>query len=89
MYFSAACSIPDPSSAMVVVTGGHENYKEVSRYGRGAVLYCSVLYCTVLYCRYGREGWIADLPPLNVGRYYHGCGGYVFDGEMVSRGDSL
>ena len=58
MYFSAACSIPDPSSAMVVVTGGHENYKEVSRYGRGAVQ--PVLHCTVLYCTAGM-GWRAGL----------------------------
>ena len=48
------------------------------------VLYCTALYCTVLYCRYGLEGWLADLPPLNVGRRVHGCGGYVSDGEMVS-----
>ena len=48
------------------------------------VLYFTVLYCTVLYCRYGLEGWIEDLPSLNVGRYWHGCGGYVSDGDLVS-----
>ena len=30
------------------------------------------------------EGWLEDLPPLNVGRSRHGCGGYVSDGDMVS-----
>ena len=51
------------------------------------VLYCTVLYCTVLYFRYGLEGWIADLPQLHVGRFSHGCGGYVSDGDLVSTGE--
>ena len=25
-----------------------------------------------------------DLPPLNVGRFEHGCGSYVSGGDMVS-----
>ena len=53
----------------------------VSRYGLGN---CTVLYHTVLYCRYGLEGWLEDLPPLNVGRYGHGCGSYVSGGDLVS-----
>ena len=48
------------------------------------VLYCAVLYCTVLYCRYGLEGWLEDLPQLNVGRFEHGCGSYVSGADMVS-----
>ena len=75
-----ACSIPDPSSATVIVTGGAFTLDTVNRY-------CTVLYCTVLYCtvsRYGLEGWVEDLSPLNVGRSRHGCGGYVSDGDMVS-----
>ena len=52
-----ACSIPDPSSATVVVTGGAHTLDTVSRY----VLYCTVLYCTVLYC----SVLSADLWPLS------------------------
>ena len=48
------------------------------------LLYYDLLYCTVLYCRYGLEGWMEDLPPLNVGRFEHGCGSYVSGGDMVS-----
>ena len=64
MYFSDACSIPDPSSATVLVTGGYYTAKTVSRYAR--------------------EGWVEDLPPLNVGRSMHGCGSYVSGGDLVS-----
>ena len=59
-----ACSIQDPSSATVLVTGGEDTLKTVSRYSL--------------------QGWVEDLPLLNVGRYYHGCGGYVSSGDMVS-----
>ena len=87
MYYRDACSIPDPSSATVLVTGGYYTPDTVSRYSTVlycTVLYCTVLYCTVLYCRYGLQGWVEDLPSLNVGRYYHGCGGYVSSGDMGS-----
>ena len=81
MYYSAACSVPDPFSTTVIMTGGTFSMNTVSRYGLGN---CTVLYRTVLYCRYGLEGWLEDLPPLNVGRREHGCGSYVSDGELVS-----
>ena len=47
VYDRFACSIPDPSSASVIVIGGFNTQNKVSRYSR-AGLYC-VLYCTV-YC---------------------------------------
>ena len=53
MYCRQACSIPDPSSASVLVTGGYYYALDtVSRYGLEGctVLYCTVLYCIVLYC---------------------------------------
>ena len=57
LYFTRyACSIPDPFSATVLVTGGAHTLDTVSRFG----LYCTVLYCTVLYCTAGtggRAGW--------------------------------
>ena len=81
MYHRAACSIPDPSSATVVVTGGYNTLNTVSRYRRED---CTVLYCAVLFCRYGLEGWREDMPLLNVGRWDHGCGGYVSGGDLVS-----
>ena len=61
---STACSIPDPSSTTVIVTGGEYTLKTVSRYGR--------------------DGWVEDLPPLRVGRNNHGCGSYVSGKDMVS-----
>ena len=46
MYYRYACSIPDPSSATVIVTGGYYFALDtVSRYGLEG---CTVLYCTVL-----------------------------------------
>merc|ERR1719150_2878405 len=59
---ASACSIPDPLSATVLVTGGSNTMTRVSRYSRA--------------------GWLADLPPLSVGRYNHACGGYVSDGDL-------
>ena len=35
--------------------------------------------------RYNRNGWVEDLAKLIVGRYSHGCAGYMRDGELVSR----
>ena len=64
MFYRLACSIPDPSSATVLVTGGWPTFATVSRYGL--------------------EGWLEDLPPLNVGRREHGCGSYVSGGDLVS-----
>ena len=26
---------------------------------------------------YNVDGWVEDLPKLNMGRYYHGCGHYI------------
>ena len=37
-----------------------------------------------MYYRYGRAGWLEDLPSLNMGRLHHGCGSYVSGGDMVS-----
>ena len=34
--------------------------------------------------RYNRSGWVEDLANITVGRYYHGCAGYMKDGELVS-----
>ena len=80
MYQRYACSIPDPSTASVIVTGGRDTRTTVSRYIQQG---CTVLYCTVLYCRYGEQGWLEDLPKLNVGRDNHGCGSYMSGPDMV------
>lgn len=58
-----ACSIPDPSSATVMVTGGEYTQTTVSRYGR--------------------TGWLEDLPSLTVGRRQHACGSYMSGGVSV------
>ena len=69
MYYRLACSIPDPSSATVLVTGGfYTPGNIVSRYGRDGwrtVLYCIVLHCTVLYCVKVWEGWVAGGPAIS------------------------
>ena len=69
VFLRAACSIPDPSTGTVLVTGGitsgYQTLDAVSRYGL--------------------QGWLEELPPLNKGRYGHGCGSYVSDGDMVSK----
>ena len=34
---------------------------------------------------YNTEGWVEDLPSLNMGRYSHGCGHFVnMDNQVVS-----
>ena len=35
--------------------------------------------------RYNRSGWVEDLQDMTVGRYRHGCAGFMKDGELVSR----
>ena len=69
MYYRLACSIPDPSSTTVLVTGGfYTPGNIVSRYGRDGwrtVLYCIVLYCTVLYCVKVWEGGMAGGPAIS------------------------
>ena len=62
-FTSYACSIPDPTSDTVIVTGGVLQQFNVSRYGR--------------------EGWLEELPQLRHGRQEHGCGGYVSGEDMV------
>jgi len=52
-----ACSIHDITTDTLIITGGNETKKYVTRY--------DVL------------GFVEDLPPLNEGRYAHGCGAYL------------
>ena len=33
---------------------------------------------------YNLQGSVARLPDLNTGRYYHACGHYVHNGQIVS-----
>ena len=33
--------------------------------------------------RYSKDGWVKDLPRLNVGRWQHGCSQYLSGGEQV------
>ena len=35
--------------------------------------------------RYNRNGWVEDLASMTLGRYHHGCAGFMRDGELVSR----
>ena len=33
--------------------------------------------------RYNDQGWLEDLPDLNIGRQYHACTGYTSDGRII------
>ena len=33
--------------------------------------------------RYNKDGWMEDLPDLNMGRWAHGCAGYKRGSEQV------
>ena len=61
-----ACSIPDPDTDTVVVTGGSSAPAAVTRYSWA--------------------GWVAELAPLLVPRYRHGCGTFVSGGRRVGGG---
>ena len=36
---------------------------------------------------YGLQGWKQDLPPLNIGRFYHACTSFLSGGHRVSESD--
>ena len=43
------------------------------------------LYTKTRVTVYNSEGWVEDLPSLNMGRYSHGCGHFVnMDNQVVS-----
>ena len=58
---SYACAIPDIMSETVLLTGGYQPYS----------------YSTKRVTRYGRNGWIEDLPSMTTGRYNHACGYFI------------
>ena len=33
--------------------------------------------------RYGKDGWVKDMPSLNQGRYSHGCAAFMIGSERV------
>ena len=68
-HYRRACSIADPDSGTVIVTGGYN-----SGGGTGNLNNVS---------KYGVTGWIENLEPLNFGRDGHGCGSYVSGEEKV------
>ena len=44
------------------------------------------LYTKTRVTVYNSEGWVEDLPSLNMGRYSHGCGHFVnTDNQVVRR----
>ena len=43
------------------------------------------LYTTRTVSVYNIEGWMEDLPDLNTGRLYHGCGHYVDNNNNIVR----
>ena len=73
--YRSACAIADPAGTSVVLTGG--SYF-ISGHGVPGTPGKTV-------SRYDRSGWMEDLPNMTVGRFRHGCAGFMKDGEMVSR----
>ena len=70
--FRSSCAIPDPDTNTVIITGGGGfPYNRDENY--------------TLVSRYNKDGWLADLPPLNIGRYQHSCTSYVARGERVTK----
>ena len=67
--FSYACAIPEGDS--VVLTGGMITTS-----------YVSMAESRVTRYRID-QGWVKDLPELNIGRYYHGCAAFTKDDEEV------
>ena len=64
----AACSIPDPETDTVIITGGNYPGYPPSR-------------ATSVY---NEDGWVEDLINLNYPRRYHGCTSYVADKKRVT-----
>merc|ERR1711915_178243 len=73
-----ACSIPDPETGTVIITGGnhHSDSSHPNRYRITSV--------------YNEDGFIENLGNLKYQRYLHGCTSYVADKKrifLVSGGD--
>ena len=69
VYYSYACAIPDLVSDTVVVRGGEG--------------FAGLAMTTVV--RYGQQGWVGDLTPLNTGRCKHACSSFRSSGRVVSK----
>merc|ERR1711976_883682 len=64
------CTISDAETGTVITTGGRSLFTSSGNSNR--------------VTRYGTNGFIEDLPPLNAARWIHGCGSYRNeDGKMV------
>ena len=64
LYTSCACSIPDPDTNTVIITGGRYTETTVSVYGL--------------------QGWLEDLTPLSLERWWHGCTSFTSGESRVS-----
>ena len=58
-----SCSIQDIENPSVIITGGADLGASVPNWKR--------------VTRYDIEGFVEDMPPLNIGRAGHGCGAYL------------
>ena len=95
---SWACSIPDYETDTLVLAGGSSPGKMVSRWGYDAfVMICYDQYCchdntsqnaddtvVTILVRYGRDGWVEDLPDMLIGRRDHSCSSFVRNNRRVS-----
>ena len=64
-----ACSIPDPETDTVIITGGNLYSSPTPRYK--------------LTSLYNEEGWVENFGNLTYERKYHGCTSYVADQKRV------
>ena len=70
-----ACSIPDPDTDTVIITGG--NYSPYPPAPSPPLYRATSVY--------NEKGWVEDLGNLNHPRRYHGCTSYIANKKRVKR----
>ena len=70
--FRYSCAIQDLTSQTVIITGGVDEGMTATNLKK--------------VTRYDIEGFVEDMPPLNIGRAVHGCGAYLRDTDGSQAG---
>ena len=72
LFCRYSCSIQDLTSQTVIITGGVDEGMTATNLKK--------------VTRYDIEGFVEDMPPLNIGRAVHGCGAYLRDTDGSQAG---
>ena len=71
MYYRDSCAVTDNINEILYLTGHFSGQSHHSPYSKQVTMY-------------GPNGFLEDLPHLNVGRHNHACAGYLIDsGQFV------